>query len=213
MKYDKAYKKIKNVFGVNPETILRNNYHLIERSTPVLDIGAGQGRHALFLAKRGYHVDAIDSSTVACGAINDISRSKNLEIKTYAKKFDAFKPVCASYSAVLIFGLIQSLRWTEINSLIKKIDKWTKPGSLIFVTCWSVNDPALTKNIDVWEKIGRNSYTNSKGGTYTFLEKDEILKLFDGNEIIHHWEGLGPIHTHGDNNYERHGRIEAIFRR
>ena len=213
MKYDKKYQKVKNAFGVNPENVLKNNYNLIDTDAPILDIGAGQGRHSVFLAKRGYKVDAIDSSTVACGIINDIIQTKKMDIETHAKKFDVFKSKYDYYSAILVFGLIQDLKWTAINSLIKKINKWTKTGSLIFITCWSVNDPALIKNIGVWKKAGRNSYVNSKGKIHTYLEKDEILNLFKEYEVVHHWEGLGPIHTHGDNNYERHGRIEAIFRR
>ncbi|MFC2135393.1 class I SAM-dependent methyltransferase [Bacteroidota bacterium] len=213
MDYETSYKKVKNVFGKNPETILRNNYHLIEREGPVLDIGAGQGRHTIFLAKRGYKVDAIDCVKASGEIIGEIADTKNLSVNCYVKKFNTFKTKEDYYSAILIFGLIQDLKWDAIKLLSTRLKTWTKKDSLIFVTCWSVNDPALIKNINKWKKIGRNSYKNSNGGVNTYLEKDEILKLFKEYDKIHHWEGLGPIHRHGDGPPERHGRVEAIFRR
>lgn len=213
MNYGNSYKKVKNVFGKNPETILRNNYHLVERTGPVLDIGAGQGRHSIFMAKRGYEVDAIDPVKASNEIIKEVAELKNLKINTYAKNFNTFKTKREYYSAIFLFGLIQDLKWDAIKQLIKNLKGWTKKGSLIFVTCWSVNDPALVKFKDTWQKIGRNSYKNSNKGISTFLEKDEILKLFKEYDLVHHWEGLGPIHTHGEGKPERHGRIEAIFRR
>ncbi len=46
MTYDKTYKEIKNVFGSEPEEILKKYYERIEIANPILDIGAGQGRNS-----------------------------------------------------------------------------------------------------------------------------------------------------------------------
>lgn len=213
MNYENSYRKVKNVFGKNPETILKNNFHLVDRNGPVLDIGAGQGRHSIFMAKRDYEVDAIDPVKASSDIIKEIALAKNLPISTYVKKFNTFKTKREYYAAVFLFGIIQELKLDAIKQLIANIKGWTKKGSLVFVTCWSVNDPAYIKNKDIWQKVGRNSFKNFDKGISTFLEKDEVLKLFKDYNPIHHWEGLGPIHSHGDSKPERHGRIEAIFQR
>lgn len=41
MSYDDIYTSNKNYFGEEPESILRRYYNEIDKSKPVLDIGAG----------------------------------------------------------------------------------------------------------------------------------------------------------------------------
>jgi 2-polyprenyl-3-methyl-5-hydroxy-6-metoxy-1,4-benzoquinol methylase len=48
-------------FGINPAEIVERILKY-KSSGSVLDIGAGQGRNSLFLAKSGFSVEAIDSS-------------------------------------------------------------------------------------------------------------------------------------------------------
>src|SRR4030042_3276811 len=131
MKFEKVYSNVKRVFGTNPEMILKNHYYLIDRNYPVLDIGAGQGRHSIFLAKRGYDVHAIDPSKAACETIKEIASSKAFPIKVFKKRFDTFQPNVKNYSAILLFGLIQVLKWDEIKFLVTKLKKWTREGSLL----------------------------------------------------------------------------------
>ena len=67
--YDEAYRKTEDYFGPGATSVLRKHYHLIGKDRPVLDIGAGQGRNTLFLARKGFAVDALDPSQVAIDTI------------------------------------------------------------------------------------------------------------------------------------------------
>jgi tellurite methyltransferase len=63
MDYDREYSRNENYFSSEPEQVLSSNFKLIPESLPVLDIGAGQGRHSLFLARHGYDVTEVFRKT------------------------------------------------------------------------------------------------------------------------------------------------------
>lgn len=211
MTYDKTYKNTEYVFGREPETILEKYVHKIDPSKTVLDIGIGQGRNAFYLARNGYPVDGIDPSAVAIKGVADTSIKKNFNINTYQVGFDEFTPRKLPYSAILVFGLIQILDWKSIHKLVDRIDRWTHKGSLVFITAFSVKDATHNKYSSEGKQMGKHSFSDGKGNCRTFLEPNEILKLFRDYQAIYHWEGLGPEHRHGSGPIERHDMIELVI--
>jgi cyclopropane fatty-acyl-phospholipid synthase-like methyltransferase len=213
MSYDETYKNTKNNFGAEPEPILRNNYRRINTSRPVLDIGAGQGRNAFFLARKGFTVDAIDPSKVATETISAIAAQEGLSIRTHQCAFDTFVPQVVFYSGILIFGIIQILSWEAIDLLREKVKHWTHEGSLVFITGFTVADPSFTRYSQTWKTIGKNSFADEQGNLRTYLEAGEILRLFSEHEVVYHWEGMGPEHRHGNSPIERHAMTEVVLQR
>ena len=82
---------------------------------------------------------------------------------------------------------------------------------MIWATGFTVEDPAYDEIRSTWGALARNSYENTEGGIRTFFEPGQILDLFPGYKVFHHWDGLGPIHRHGDAPPECHGRFEAVL--
>ena len=213
MSYDETYANTNNNFGEAPEAILRNHYRRMDNARPVLDIGAGQGRNALFLAREGFTVDAIDPSRVATETIAALAASEHLPIHATQSGFDAFVPQTEFYAGILVFGLIQILTWAEIDLLCEKLKQWTRPGSLVFITGFTVEDASLARYAQQWKHIGKNSFGDGQGSLRTYLEAGEILDLFNDYTVVHHWEGLGPEHRHGEGPLERHALIEVVLQR
>jgi tellurite methyltransferase len=215
MQYDETYSKTENYFGSEPEALLRKHHHLLDKSRRVLDLGAGQGRHALFLARQGFEVDALDPSNVAIETVSAMAARENFDIRTYQSSFETFEPETDFYSGILIFGLIQILSWESIELLLEKIQSWTRTGSLLFARAFTTKDPSFsrTRRSPEWNPSGKNSFTNERGHFRTYLEEREILSLFGDFEVIDHWEGLGPEHRHANAPPERHAEVEAVFQR
>jgi cyclopropane fatty-acyl-phospholipid synthase-like methyltransferase len=213
MPYDETYKNTKDAFGAEPELILRNYYHRMNKSQPVLDIGAGQGRNAFFLAREGFRVDAIDPSKVATETIYALAAQEGLPIHSYQCAFDQFVPQVDFYSGILVFGLIQILSWEDIDLLREKIKQWTRQGSLVFITGFTLADPSFIRYSQTWKTIGKNSFAGEQDDLRTYLEAGEILELFGEYEVVHHWEGMGPEHRHGDSPVERHAMTEVVLQR
>jgi cyclopropane fatty-acyl-phospholipid synthase-like methyltransferase len=213
MSYDETYKNTKNNFGEEPEPVLRNYYHKINKSKPVLDIGAGQGRNTFFLAREGFTVDAIDPSKVATETISALATYEKLPIHAYQSNFGEFVPQTDFYSGILIFGVIQILSWEDIDLLREKIKQWTRKGSLVFITGFTVADASFARYSQIWKTIGKNSFAGEQGNLRTYLEAGEILDLFNEYEVVYHWEGLGPEHRHGNSPIERHVMTEVVLQR
>lgn len=211
MTYDETYKKTENVFGIEPEVILKEYIHKVDKTKPVLDIGIGQGRNSFYLAKEGFQVDGIDPSEVAVESVLNISQKEKFKINASPVGFHEFTPKNQPYSAIFVFGLIQILNWESIHTLLSRIDKWTQKGSLVFITAFGINDATYIKYSTEWKQIGKNSFSNGNGNYRTFLEPGEIIELFKDYNSIYHWEGLGPEHRHGNSPIERHDMIEIII--
>jgi cyclopropane fatty-acyl-phospholipid synthase-like methyltransferase len=158
----------------------------------VLDIGAGQGRNARFLAARGYTVHALEPSCVAAATLEDVN--------VFCSTFERFEPPVSAYAGILVFGLIPDLYPDAIRALLDRIDAWGEHGTIVWVTAFTTEDPACEHNRATGAASGR-----------TYLEPGQILSMFEQYTVLHHHEGLGPEHRHGDGPPERHGMCEAVL--
>ncbi|MBU1142588.1 MAG: methyltransferase domain-containing protein [Firmicutes bacterium] len=77
--YDKYYRE-KNYFG-KPYTELIQFFKEYPNKGNILDLGCGQGRDALELAKLGYHVTGVDISTVGVNQMLEEANRLNLSVR------------------------------------------------------------------------------------------------------------------------------------
>lgn len=213
MDFDDLYGGKKDYFGSEPEALLLKHQGLLSRDLAILDVGAGQGRNALFLARMGLRVDAIDPSRVGMEAVSAAASSDNLPMRTYTCGFETFSPEVESYGAVLLFGMLQILSRKSIDVLLQRVNAWVAADGLVFVTCFTTVDPLIEKYAREWSEIGPGSYADGRGSTRTFLRPGELTTLFPGYKVVDLWGGMGPEHRHDDGPVSRHAMSEAVLRR
>ncbi len=80
-KYDKIYAKDESYFGHTSKQFTTLFSNLDFDTGTILDLGAGQGRDSVFLAKRGYNVIALDSSKVGLDQLQERVEADNLPIE------------------------------------------------------------------------------------------------------------------------------------
>ncbi len=209
--FDEIYRTTGSFFGEEPEPLLERFAERIEVPGPVLDLGAGQGRNALFLARKGFRVDGIDPSDEAVSQLSRVAEDEDLPLRAVKAGFETFDPAGIAYGAILAFGLLQVLTRDSIALLDRKIKGWLRPGGLLFVTAFTVDDPAFVRLSAAGRRAGRTSVESDQGETRTFLEPGELEHLFSGLKRIHFWEGMGPDHRHGDGPLQHHALTEAVF--
>lgn len=212
MEYERIYADTNNYFGKDPDPILERFAHRLDPGRAVLDIGAGQGRNSLFLAKKRIHVDAIDPVDEGLKTLQALANKEGLPIQTYINGFETFTPSREPYGGLLLFGLLQHVRPNELNVLREKVGEWTVEGSILFVTCFATGDESFRYYRDNWNEIGKNTFESQDKDVRFFVEPNEVLTLFPGFKALHHWEGFGPKHKHQDNGPEHcHARVEAVL--
>ena len=70
------------LYGLKPNTFISSKIKLLKNKTKVLCIGEGEGRNAIFFAKRGFDVTAIDASDIGLGKLEQRAKEENLNIRT-----------------------------------------------------------------------------------------------------------------------------------
>jgi SAM-dependent methyltransferase len=211
--FDGVYSSVPDYFGAEPDPLLKAHFDLIDRNRPVLDIGCGQGRHAFYLARRGFSVDALDPSSVGLEQVARTASREALSIRTICGGFADLGELKVEYGCILIFGLIPLLNRDEIGELVETVEATLGPGGTLFLTAFGTWDPAYPNHESTREMEGSASFRSIDGSLGTFLEPGEIVNLFPFLEVLDHQEFLGPEHRHGDGPPERHGRAEAVLRR
>jgi len=208
--YDATYEQA-DYFGAEASPLLEKYAAWIPEGARVLDIGAGQGRNTLPLARRGCQVTALDPSAAALEAVAKQAAAEDLTVELVPQSYLDFEPA-GTYEVILCFGLVQILSYQECASLITRLHQWLKPGGTLFLTAWHVEDPSFARLAENWDRLGIRSFRSPDGEKHRlFLEKGEILQLFFRWQAVHHFEGVGPWHRHGDGTKERHGEIEAVL--
>jgi len=213
MDYDEEYTRTAELFGPSPERTLVRFWHLLERGRPVLDVGCGQGRNALYLARKGIRVDALDPSRVAVRSVEETARREDLPVRTVCGRFLDLGAEPASFDGVLVLGLVPDLPRPLVDELLPLVHAWSAPAGLLWLTVFTTADPCYENHATHWTPVGRNSFQSPQGQVRTYLEPMELRSLFSAFEVVHYWEGLGPQHRHGGGPVERHAMAEAVFRK
>jgi len=113
-----------------PAYVLSCNQYLLTNKGTALDLACGLGVNALFLAKTGYQVTAIDYAAAALKKLSDYASENDLSIKTQCVDLELAKLENNSYDVVVVSYYLQ-------RNLFHEIFKSLKPGGLLFYQTFS----------------------------------------------------------------------------
>jgi SAM-dependent methyltransferase len=103
------------LYGTQPNQFIKNSYSNFKKSQKVLCLGEGEGRNAIFLAKSGYKVEAIDASDVGLNKLSEQCILENIEVITRCMDINEWLP-STKYGAIL-FTFIH-LKIDELKNLL-----------------------------------------------------------------------------------------------
>lgn len=78
--WDERYDTDEYVYGIHPNDFLKDNVKAIPKGR-VLSLAEGEGRNAVFLAKQGYAVTAVDASKVGLAKAKRLAKKNKVEIE------------------------------------------------------------------------------------------------------------------------------------
>lgn len=89
--WDRRYSETEFVYGKNPNDFLKVEYSRIPQSGRILCLAEGQGRNAIFLAKQGYSVTAVDQSAVGLEKAELLAEEQGVKIETEVANLANYK--------------------------------------------------------------------------------------------------------------------------
>ena len=161
--------------GKYPSTVsdeVKSYYHLANPGK-ALDIAAGNGRNALFLAENGFQVDAVDISGVAI----EIIQAQNPAVNCYHVDLDSYIPESDGYDLIININFLDRALFPHIKKALKK------DGILIFKTF--LDSRFYSQN---QHNIRRDHYLKSNELLQAFIDlqivlyKEEDVVLLNGQK-------------------------------
>ncbi|MBE0674368.1 MAG: methyltransferase domain-containing protein [Bacteroidales bacterium] len=167
--YDKLY-ETEDLFG-NPYPELIEFFTSHPNNGKVLDLGCGQGRNAIPLARLGFEVTGVDLTKVGISQMNQIAKSENLTLVGVLSdmyKIEEFK----QYDFVLLdsmFHFTKKDRATETNFIIRLLFNIKIGCQVIF--CIQDSGKKVSTLIDTVNTIKSVRKSIDKKLVYTFHDK------------------------------------------
>jgi len=167
-----------------PAPFLLQQLHRLPKGR-ALDVAAGSGRHALFLAAHGYQVDAIDRDADALKQLNAAAKQRQLHVATTCLDLEQpapFEPHLGNeiYDVIVVFFYLY-------RSLFPYLIDALRPGGVLMYETFTIDNYFRHKHPRRWEFC---------------LAHNELLRLTSRLQILHYEEGVherghgqGPVYT------------------
>lgn len=96
-----------------------------------LDLAAGEGRNAIWLAERGWQVDALDFSSVAVERAERLASERGVTLSTRQVDLTEFSPTPDTYDLVLVSYL--HLPHPLLNQVLRNAATAARPGGTLLL--------------------------------------------------------------------------------
>lgn len=186
--YNRIYSETESAFGAGaPDKVVTDLFNYRQSGT-ALELGAGQGRNALFLAEHGFKVMAQDLSDAGIAQINKLAAEKGLDVVTQVS--DARGINWQENFDVLVSTLmLHHLTHEEAVNLIKLMQEHTNPDGLNAITAFTPegdffrNNPETNKFYPTEQEL-RELYADWEVLQYEEAESRARQTKPDGSPMI-----------------------------
>lgn len=117
-----------------------------------IDLGCGIGRNAIYLAKMGYRVDAIDLSNTAIGKARSLARQSAVDVNfTVGSIFDLTVPG-NHYDLAYDAGLLHHLKPHQRPYYLEKVHAVLKPNGMFGMTCFDTSGGVCKEDWEIYQE-------------------------------------------------------------
>lgn len=166
------------------------------RSLDCLDLGAGQGRYALHLARAGARVRAVDRSGVAMAQLAGKAGAERLAISTEVADLCACDFATGAYDLIVCSTVLDHLGESCRHRLAAAMAEALKPGGLLYCEVFTTADPG-------WHRQPEQPVSETAGPVRHYFAAGELRALFPRlthlayREVVKQDRAHGAPHRHG----------------
>jgi SAM-dependent methyltransferase len=155
-------------FGKEASPFLKRHIHLLQKGR-ALDIAAGEGRNAVYLAQHGFVVDAVDISETGLKKARKWAKERRVKIHALLTDLNTYQIEKGRYDLIANFYFLN-------RRLIPKMKKGLKHGGRIIFETYILEQRGLG--------------TGGPKHPRYFLKHNELLSLFQGFRVLVYREGI-----------------------
>jgi tellurite methyltransferase len=167
-RWNKRYRGKEFALGKEPNPFLKKYLSLLPKGK-ALDIAAGEGRNAVFLAAHGFEVDAVDISEKGLRKTLRLAKEGGVRVHTILSDLDAYPIEENKYDLIVNLYFLR-------RSLLPRIKKGLKKGGKVIFETYTLEH----------RKLG---VQGPKHANY-FLKPNELLRQFKGFRVLFYREGI-----------------------
>ncbi|MDI9325258.1 MAG: class I SAM-dependent methyltransferase [Alphaproteobacteria bacterium] len=158
---------------------------VFRKDTRVLDVGCGNGRHALYMARElGVHAEGFDISAVAIEQARVQAQKNSISQRTHFYEQNANEPLPYEDGSIdMVLDLMTSHYLTEHERVayIKEVSRVLAPqGILLFKSFFAKGDRHLSRLLRQHGTEEENTYIHPHSHMAEYVWTDEaLLNMFD----------------------------------
>ncbi len=153
-----------------------------------LDLGAGDGAAAAWLADRGYAVDAVDRSPEAAAALQRQAVGRTIHV--HRDDLRSLSLQAHSYAVIHAAAVLHFLRPTELWTLVEPLIGSLAPEGLLLAEVFTTDDPGFEALRSAGaEEVEPNTFLAPDPiGLIHYFEPGELRRVFAGLKILEYEE-------------------------
>ncbi len=190
-------------FGDKPTPALKNYVELDNINGEVLDLGCGDGRNALYMAKKDFNVTAVD--------VSDVGLKKMMEVAEEMGLGDKIEPICADvvewefpqsrFGLVIAVTIFDHLQPEHVIPIFEKTVGAMSANSYLFAKVHTTDDPGCKIN-------GKSSGLADMIKRY-FPPNELLILAGKYLRVVNYSEKQTKDETHGEPHYHVFAEVLA----
>lgn len=175
--WDERYSGQEYAYGKDPNDFLVRMQHYIPAGR-ILCLAEGEGRNAVYLAKLGYEVTAVDSSTVGIDKTQQLADENGVKVKSVIADLAHYEITENHWDGIVsIFAHLPPAMRTKVH---RDVVKGLKKGGVLILEAYTPEQLAYK--------------TGGPAVAEMMMSLPQLQQEFDGLEFIHAAEVVRTIH-------------------
>ncbi|WNZ07656.1 class I SAM-dependent methyltransferase [Streptomyces sp. 11x1] len=137
--WDERYRGRELVWKAEPNRFVAEELAGLKPSGRAVDLAAGEGRNAVWLAEQGWEVDAVDFSAVALEKAGRLAVDRGVRLHTVHADLTLWAPAEATYDLALIAYL--HLPWPEMAEVLPRAAAAVRSGGTLLLVGHDAANP------------------------------------------------------------------------
>ncbi len=167
-RWDRKYQGEEFAYGRKPNAFLKSHLGSLEKGF-ALDLASGEGRNAIYLARAGWKVDAVDISPVGLKKARQLAKEASAKVNFIQADLDSYPIAKGKYDLIMVLYF-----WNP--RLIPRIRRGLKRGGRILFETYTLE--TLLQGLE-----------GPRDAKY-LLKANELLDLFRGFRVLFYREGV-----------------------